>query len=53
LDLPEPLGPTTHVTPGSKFRVVGEANDLKPLRVRLFRCTRTPSDARYQTDVAG
>src|SRR6187402_1964093 len=39
-DLPEPLGPTTAVTPGSKANVVGVAKDLNPLRVRLFRYTR-------------
>src|SRR3954463_1448809 len=39
LDLPEPLGPTTHVMPGSKRSVVEDAKDLKPLSVRLFRCT--------------
>src|SRR4051794_15741628 len=37
LDLPDPLGPTTQVMPGSKSRVVAEANDLKPRRVRLLR----------------
>src|SRR4029077_6376112 len=36
---PDPLGPTTQVMPGSKRRVVGEANDLKPFSVRLLRCT--------------
>src|SRR3989337_2968122 len=40
LDLPEPLGPTTQVIPGSSFNVVAEAKDLKPLTVRLLRCTR-------------
>src|SRR5215210_4573186 len=40
LDLPDPLGPTTAVIPGSNRNVVAEAKDLKPLRVRLFRCTR-------------
>ena len=30
LDLPEPLGPTTTVTPGSSSSVAGSANDLKP-----------------------
>ena len=46
LDLPEPLGPTTQVMPGSKRRVVGEAKDLKPFSVRLFRCmTRYPTGA--------
>ena len=39
LDLPDPLGPTTQVMPGSKRRVVGEAKDLKPFSVRLLRCT--------------
>src|SRR4051794_6413793 len=38
-DLPEPLGPTTQVTPGSKLSVVAEANDLNPRRVRVLRCT--------------
>src|SRR5436190_16457333 len=39
LDLPEPLGPTTQVMPGSRRSVVAEAKDLKPLTVRLLRCT--------------
>src|SRR3954463_12531958 len=39
LDLPEPLGPTTAVMPGSRRSVVGDAKDLKPLSVRLDRCT--------------
>src|ERR671921_1835286 len=39
LDLPEPFGPTTHVTPGSKLRVVADANDLKPRSVSVLRCT--------------
>src|SRR3954463_6548812 len=39
-DLPDPLGPTTQVTPGSKANVVGCANDLKPLSVRLFKYTQ-------------
>ncbi len=34
-DFPEPLGPTTAVTPCSNTKVVGAANGLKPLRVRL------------------
>src|SRR6266508_6760273 len=38
-DLPEPLGPTTQVMPGSSLRVVAAAKDLKPLTVRLLRCT--------------
>src|SRR5262245_21757836 len=39
LDLPEPFGPTTQVIPGSSFSVVADAKDLKPLTVRLLRCT--------------
>src|SRR5689334_23955202 len=38
-DLPEPLGPTTHVMPGSSWSVVEEAKDLNPRSVRLFRYT--------------
>jgi hypothetical protein len=37
--LPEPFGPTTQVMPGSRRRVVADANDLKPRSVRLFRYT--------------
>ena len=39
LDLPEPLGPTTQVMPGSSRSVVADAKDLKPFSVRLLRCT--------------
>ena len=39
LDLPEPFGPTTTVTPGSSWRVVASANDLNPLRVSDFKNT--------------
>src|SRR5690625_7665164 len=39
LDLPEQLGPTTQVIPGSKFRVGAEANDLNPRRVSVFKST--------------
>src|SRR4029079_18231591 len=39
LDLPEPFGPTTQVIPGSSLNVVADAKDLKPLTVRLLRCT--------------
>jgi hypothetical protein len=35
-DLPDPLGPTTTVTPGSRVIVVASAKDLKPLRVRCL-----------------
>ena len=37
LDFPQPLGPTTAVIPGSKFRIVLSANDLNPTAFRLFR----------------
>ncbi len=39
LDLPEPLGPTTTVTPGSITRVVESAKDLNPFSCRLLRNT--------------
>src|SRR5690242_5773484 len=39
LDLPEPLGPTMQVIPGSRRRWVAEAKDLKPFRVRLLTYT--------------
>src|SRR5690349_9678258 len=42
LDLPEPLGPTMQVMPGSSWSVVAEAKDLNPRRVRLFRYTWAP-----------
>src|SRR5262245_60031895 len=38
-DLPEPLGPTTQVMPGSSLSVVAEAKDLKPFTVRVLRYT--------------
>jgi hypothetical protein len=47
LDLPEPLGPTTQVMPGSKRRLVEEAKDLKPRSVRLFRYTRVDPPGRW------
>ncbi len=37
LDLPEPLGPTMQVIPGSSWSVVADAKDLNPFRVRLLR----------------
>src|SRR3954451_23367050 len=43
LDLPDPFGPTTAVMPGSRRRVVADAKDLKPLSVRLDRCTGSGS----------
>src|SRR6478609_11602992 len=43
LDLPEPLGPTTHVIPGSSRSVVDDANDLNPRSVRLLRYNAAPS----------
>src|SRR5262249_33528225 len=54
LDLPEPLGPTTHVIPGSSRSVVADAKDLKPFTVRLLRCTAGRYPARYpNTRTAG
>ena len=31
-DLPQPLGPTTPVNPGSMTKSVGSTKDLKPIR---------------------
>ena len=45
LDLPEPLGPTMQVMPGSSCSVVDDAKDLNPLRVRLFRYNGAPHGA--------
>ena len=39
LDLPDPFGPTTTVTPGSNSRVEVSAKDLKPFSVSDFRNT--------------
>ena len=59
LDLPEPLGPTTQVMPGSRRSVVAEAKDLNPLRVSVFRYTvgsalsfvvRVPAPGRMRPD---
>src|SRR6516164_7936587 len=50
--LPDPLGPTTQVMPGSKRRVVGEAKDLKPFSVRLLRCTRCQTSPVFRTGCA-
>src|SRR4029450_10932445 len=44
LDLPEPLGPTTQVMPGSKLRVVADAKDLNPRKLRLLRYKLPPLD---------
>ena len=41
LDSPDPLGPTTHVMPGSSPSRVADANDLKP---RIDRVLRNMSD---------
>ena len=53
LDLPEPLGPTTQVMPGSKCSVVDDAKDLKPSRVRLFRCTCSHAPPPRECGVSG
>ena len=38
-DLPDPLGPTTTATPGSRRTSTGSGNDLKPRMVIARRCT--------------
>src|SRR5690625_3954301 len=41
-DLPDPFGPTTHVIPGSRCRVVADAKDLNPRSVSVLRYTGAP-----------
>ena len=50
LDLPDPLGPTTTVIPGSRSRVVVSAKDLKPLSVRDLRNTAGNADTAKRGD---
>jgi hypothetical protein len=38
------LGPTTQVIPGSKLRVVADAKDLNPRKVKLLRYNVPPLD---------
>ena len=39
-DFPEPFGPITTATPGSRRTSTGSTNDLKPRSLIAFRCTR-------------
>src|SRR5205823_12520143 len=39
-DFPEPFGPTTTATPGSRWISTGSTNDLKPRSLIALRCTR-------------
>ena len=39
LDLPQPLGPTTPVSPGSIRNSVGSTKDLNPERRSRWKCT--------------
>ena len=48
LDLPEPLGPTTTVTPGSSCITLLSAKDLNPLSVSDLRCTVPLENGRWQ-----
>ncbi|GAA3681088.1 hypothetical protein GCM10022376_20350 [Yimella lutea] len=52
MDLPDPLGPTMQVMPGSSFIVVAEAKDLKPFRVRLLTYTSSGSSGRATGSVS-
>ena len=45
-DFPLPFGPTTTVMPGSRTRLAGSANDLKPLMVSALRNTTEPFASR-------
>src|SRR3546814_20034557 len=46
LDLPDPLGPTTTVTPGSRSRLAVSAKDLNPLIVKFLRNTAVDGTSR-------
>ena len=48
-DLPEPFGPTTTATPGSRRTSTGSTNDLKPRSLTAFRCTRREASERPRT----
>src|SRR4029078_3059831 len=39
-DFPEPFGPTTAATPGTRRISTGSTNDLKPRSLIALRCTR-------------
>ena len=39
-DSPDPFGPTTTATPGSRRTSTGSGNDLKPRSLIALRCTR-------------
>src|SRR5262249_49732184 len=39
-DFPEPFGPTTTATPGSRRTSTGSTKDLNPRSLMAFRCTR-------------
>src|SRR5690606_5554140 len=45
LDLPQPLGPTTPVSPGSSSSSVGSQKDLKPWSRRRWNFTARPEPA--------
>ena len=45
LDLPQPFGPTTPVSPGSIRSSVGSTNDLKPINLSLLMCIQWPLQA--------
>src|SRR5436305_14886945 len=52
-DLPEPLGPTTTLTPGPKTRWVRSGKDLKPFSVSDFRRTGPSALQRLHGDARG
>src|SRR5262249_35293367 len=56
-DFPDPFGPTTTATPGSRRTSTGSGNDLKPRRQIELRCTRKeasfPRGCRVEPPVLG
>src|SRR3989344_6986868 len=53
LDLPQPLGPTMPVRPGSMWNSVGSTKDLNPTSLRRWNCTRAASSALGQCGAHG
>ena len=48
-DFPEPFGPTTTATPGSRLTSTGSGNDLKPRSLMERRCTGDEVSRRPRT----
>src|ERR1700677_2108866 len=52
-DLPQPLGPTIPVRPGSMRNSVGSTKDLKPERRSRWKCTGLPAGRLFRRRLGG